>query len=86
LLIVPGPTGLDRARILSTLAAVRNSFYERTLRRRRVPEHHRDPCSQEALRAAVTGSTVSPPIFEVMELLGRDEICGRIGDLSGPMA
>jgi len=37
----------------------------------------------QPLRAATTGSTVSPPIFEVMELLGRDEICGRIGDLSG---
>jgi glutamyl-tRNA synthetase len=38
----------------------------------------------QPLRAALTGSTVSPPIFEVMELLGRDEVCGRIGDLSGP--
>ncbi len=35
----------------------------------------------QPLRAALTGSTVSPPIFEVMELLGRDEVCGRIADL-----
>lgn len=34
----------------------------------------------QPLRAALTGSTVSPPIFEVMEILGRDETLGRLGD------
>ncbi|MGE5506210.1 MAG: glutamate--tRNA ligase [Actinomycetota bacterium] len=34
----------------------------------------------QPLRAALTGSSVSPPIFEVMEVLGRDETMGRIGD------
>ena len=34
----------------------------------------------QPLRAALTGSTVSPPIFEVMQNLGREECLGRIDD------
>jgi glutamyl-tRNA synthetase len=34
----------------------------------------------QPLRAALVGSTVSPPIFEVMEVLGRDETLGRLKD------
>lgn len=34
----------------------------------------------QPLRAALTGSTASPPIFEVMAVLGRDEALGRIAD------
>ncbi|MGC2854290.1 glutamate--tRNA ligase [Novispirillum sp. DQ9] len=34
----------------------------------------------QPLRAALSGSTVSPPIFEVMELLGRDETLARLQD------
>lgn len=34
----------------------------------------------QPLRAALSGSTVSPPIFEVMELLGKDESLARLGD------
>jgi glutamyl-tRNA synthetase len=34
----------------------------------------------QPLRAALTGSTASPGIFEVMEVLGRDETLGRIED------
>ncbi|MGH7030768.1 MAG: glutamate--tRNA ligase, partial [Stellaceae bacterium] len=34
----------------------------------------------QPLRAALTGSTTSPGIFEVMEVLGRDETLGRIAD------
>jgi len=34
----------------------------------------------QPLRAVLTGSTVSPPIFDVAEILGRDESLGRIGD------
>ncbi len=38
----------------------------------------------QPLRAALTGSNVSPGIFEVMEVLGRDETLGRLEDaLSG---
>ncbi|MBB4266081.1 glutamate--tRNA ligase [Roseospira visakhapatnamensis] len=34
----------------------------------------------QPIRAAVTGSTVSPPIFEVMEILGRAETLARLAD------
>jgi glutamyl-tRNA synthetase len=34
----------------------------------------------QPLRAALSGATVSPPVFEVMEVLGRDETLARIGD------
>lgn len=34
----------------------------------------------QPLRAALTGRTVSPGVFEVMELLGRDESLARLGD------
>ncbi|MHB8925965.1 MAG: glutamate--tRNA ligase, partial [Coriobacteriia bacterium] len=32
----------------------------------------------QALRVAVTGSTVSPPLFESLELLGRDRTLMRV--------
>ncbi len=38
----------------------------------------KDVC--QALRIAITGSTISPPIFEVMEILGRDETIKRLGN------
>ncbi len=34
----------------------------------------------QPLRAALTGRTVSPSIFEVMEILGREETLGRLDD------
>ncbi|HET6619705.1 MAG TPA: glutamate--tRNA ligase [Dongiaceae bacterium] len=34
----------------------------------------------QPLRAALTGATTSPPIFEVMEVLGHEETLGRIDD------
>ena len=37
----------------------------------------------EAARAALTGSTISPGIFEVAAVLGRDETLGRLDDASG---
>lgn len=37
----------------------------------------------QPLRAALTGSTASPPIFEVMEVLGRAESIGRLADAGG---
>jgi len=36
----------------------------------------------QPLRAALTCATTSPPIFEVMQVLGRDETLGRIDDAS----
>jgi glutamyl-tRNA synthetase len=38
------------------------------------------------LRAAVTGSTASPPIFEVMAVLGRDETLARLRDAAAKEA
>ena len=40
----------------------------------------------QPLRAALTGSTASPGIFEVMEILGREETLGRIADAVSPAA
>jgi len=37
----------------------------------------------QPLRAALTGSTASPPIFAVMEVLGRPETLARLADASG---
>jgi glutamyl-tRNA synthetase len=37
----------------------------------------------QPLRAALTGSTVSPPVFDVMAVLGRDEALARIRDQAG---
>jgi glutamyl-tRNA synthetase len=34
----------------------------------------------QPLRAALTGSTVSPPVFDVMDVLGRDETLARLRD------
>jgi glutamyl-tRNA synthetase len=39
----------------------------------------------QPLRAAITGSTVSPPIFEVLEVLGPEEALARIKDAASPM-
>jgi glutamyl-tRNA synthetase len=38
----------------------------------------------QPLRVALTGSTVSPPIFEVAEALGKDEAFARIDDATRP--
>ncbi len=37
----------------------------------------------QPLRAALTGSTVSPPLFHVLVLLGREESLGRLDDILG---
>jgi glutamyl-tRNA synthetase len=34
----------------------------------------------QPLRAALTGRTTSPPIFDVLAVLGKDETLGRLGD------
>jgi glutamyl-tRNA synthetase len=36
----------------------------------------------QPLRAALTGSNTSPGIFEVMAVLGRDEVLARLGDVA----
>lgn len=40
----------------------------------------------QPLRAALTGSTTSPPIFEVAEVLGKAETLARIADIALPQA
>ncbi|MBI3453777.1 MAG: glutamate--tRNA ligase [Rhodospirillales bacterium] len=37
----------------------------------------------QPLRAALSGATTSPPIFEVMEILGKDETLARLADVTG---
>jgi len=37
----------------------------------------------QPIRVALSGSTVSPPVFEVMEILGKEESLARIHDVSG---
>ncbi|MDR0184985.1 hypothetical protein P8609_18730, partial [Lysobacter sp. UC] len=38
----------------------------------------------QPLRAALTGRTTSPPLFDVMAVLGRDETLARLGDQAPP--
>ncbi|HLG85764.1 MAG TPA: glutamate--tRNA ligase [Alphaproteobacteria bacterium] len=42
----------------------------------------------QPLRAALTGGTVSPPVFEVAAILGKDEVLARVADrhAAGPSA
>ena len=40
----------------------------------------------QPLRAALTGGTVSPPIFEVAAIFGRAETLGRLGDIDTPQS
>ena len=37
----------------------------------------------QPLRAALTGRTTSPPIFDVLAVLGRDESLARLRDQAG---
>jgi glutamyl-tRNA synthetase len=37
----------------------------------------------QPLRAALTGRATSPPVFDVMAVLGREECLGRLGDQIG---
>jgi glutamyl-tRNA synthetase len=37
----------------------------------------------QPLRAALTGSTASPGLFFIMEVLGREEALGRVADITG---
>lgn len=48
---------------------------------RALPGSREIPAKQAllALRAAVTGRTVSPPLFETMYLLGRERTLARLG-------
>jgi glutamyl-tRNA synthetase len=39
--------------------------------------------AQAPIRVAITGRTVGPPLYEAMELLGRDEVLRRLRSLPG---
>jgi glutamyl-tRNA synthetase len=58
----------------STEAVVRAFAEERGLKLGKVAQ---------PLRAALTGRATSPPIFDVLAVLGRDESLARIDDQSG---
>ncbi len=68
--VLPGPEGWSEKEIE---AAVRGFAEERRLALGAVAQ---------PLRAALTGSTVSPGIFEVAAVLGHTETLGRIGDIT----
>jgi glutamyl-tRNA synthetase len=53
---------------------------EATVRRFAETHGHKLGALAQPLRAALTGSTVSPPVFEVMAALGRSETLARIAD------
>jgi glutamyl-tRNA synthetase len=40
----------------------------------------------QPLRAALTGRTTSPPIFDVLDVLGRDESLARLRDITSTLA
>jgi glutamyl-tRNA synthetase len=74
------------------LAALRSSFAEGDWRADRLEAVLRGFADSngvklaaiaQPLRAALTGSLASPGLFEVMEVLGRDESLGRIEDAAG---
>ena len=37
----------------------------------------------QPLRAVLTGRSISPPVFDVMAVLGREEVVARIRDRTG---
>jgi glutamyl-tRNA synthetase len=40
----------------------------------------------QPVRVAITGGTVSPPIFETLEVLGRDRSLTRLADAVAPIS
>ena len=68
------------------MKVVINRRHERTKRRRKTQQHRISKLGKLAqpLRAALTGRTTSPGIFDVLALLGRDESLARIADQMEP--
>lgn len=69
------------AQILAAQQNWRQDALEEEARRFAEDKGHKLGQVAQPLRAALTGSTVSPPIFEVMRILGRDESLARIKDV-----
>jgi glutamyl-tRNA synthetase len=81
ILAADGRTALaEFAQILAALPDWRQDSLEQQARQFADAYHLKLGKLAQPLRAALTGSTISPPIFEVMQILGRDESLGRIGD------
>jgi glutamyl-tRNA synthetase len=94
--VAPRPIALaaDAAKLLTPdsrqmLAALRNDLAQAEWRQDALEQRVRDFATRtghklgaaaQPLRAALTGSLASPGIFEVLDVLGRDESLGRIDD------
>jgi glutamyl-tRNA synthetase len=66
---------------LEGLADWRGELLEQSARNLAEAEGLKLGAVAQPLRAAITGSKVSPPIFEVMDILGRDESLSRLRDI-----
>jgi len=72
---------LAKGRALLAQAADWNAaFLEETFRKAAEAEGAKLGLLAQPLRGALTGQATSPPIFEVMAILGKDETLGRIDD------
>ena len=72
---------LAKGRDLLAQAAEWNAaFLEETFRKAAEAEGAKLGLLAQPLRGALTGQATSPPIFEVMAILGKDETLGRIDD------
>ena len=83
--LLDGPARQRLAALTEALRAVRS--WERPGSRRACARRPRRAASArqlaQPLRAALTGATASPGIFEVMAVLGREEVLARLADASG---
>ncbi|MDH5747847.1 MAG: glutamate--tRNA ligase [Rhodospirillales bacterium] len=69
-------------RLFEQLSAWSTANLEETVRKFAEEEGLKLGMVAQPLRAALSGSTTSPGIFEVMEVLGREETLGRINDVT----
>jgi len=70
------------APLLAALADWTGPVLEATLREFAEAEEVKLGQVAQPLRAALTGRTASPSIFEVMQVLGREETLGRVSDVA----
>ncbi|GAB4274517.1 MAG: glutamate--tRNA ligase [Coriobacteriia bacterium] len=67
-------------RVLAGVESWETSSIEEALREVPAETGVKPKIAFQAVRVAVTGSTVSPPLFETLELLGREKTLARIKD------
>lgn len=75
----------SNAAVLKILSEVPGSEWKAPVLEARIKSHAEATNSKlgsiaQPLRAALTGRAVSPPVFDVLELLGREEALARISD------